>query len=58
MDQLIRTVSASADTARQADLLASSAVEAARTGGQAVLQVVNTMGATADPSEKVADISA
>jgi methyl-accepting chemotaxis protein len=56
MEQLTGTVSASADTAMQADRLAASAVEAARTGGHAVSQVVNTMSEIAASSKKVADI--
>ncbi|MBP6763619.1 MAG: MCP four helix bundle domain-containing protein [Rubrivivax sp.] len=56
MEQLTGTVSASADTARQADRLASSAVDAARAGGQTVSQVVNTMSEIAGSSKKVAEI--
>jgi methyl-accepting chemotaxis protein len=56
MEQLTGTVSASADTARQADQLANSAIAAARAGGHTVTQVVNTMSEIAVSSKKVADI--
>ena len=56
MEQLTSTVSASADTAKQADQLANAAIAAAQAGGQTVSQVVGTMSEIAVSSKKVADI--
>jgi len=56
MEQLTGTVQQSADAARQANQLANSAAEVAARGGQAVGQVVATMGEINDSSRKIADI--
>ena len=58
MEELTSTVKANADNARQADHLASSASSVAQRGGEAVSQVVSTMGAINDSSRKVVDIIA
>ena len=52
MEELTGTVSQSADTARQANQLASGAAEAARRGGDVVSQVVSNTSS----SKKIADI--
>jgi methyl-accepting chemotaxis protein len=58
MEELTSTVKANADNAREADQLASSASEVAQRGGEAVSQVVSTMGAINESSRKVVDIIA
>ena len=50
------TVQHSADSARQADALASSAASVAERGGAVVAQVVSTMGEINASSKKIADI--
>ena len=54
--QLTETVRASANSAREANLLASSASEAAQRGGVAVQQVVQTMSDIQSSSQRIADI--
>jgi methyl-accepting chemotaxis protein len=56
MEQLTSTVSQSADAARQANQLASSAAEVAQRGGSVVAQVVSTMDEINTSSKKIADI--
>jgi methyl-accepting chemotaxis protein len=56
MDELTSTVKANADNARQANQLARGASDVAVKGGEVVGQVVNTMGAIAESSKKIADI--
>ncbi|HEX8979627.1 MAG TPA: methyl-accepting chemotaxis protein [Parasulfuritortus sp.] len=56
MDELTSTVKQNADNARQANQLAKGASEVAARGGQVVGQVVDTMGAIAAASKKIADI--
>jgi methyl-accepting chemotaxis protein len=56
MEQLTSSVRSSADTAQQANVLATRGVEAARRGGQAVGQMVATMDDISASSKKVADI--
>jgi len=56
MEELTSTVKHSADNARQADQLASSASAAATKGGVAVGQVVTTMEGIAAASKKMAEI--
>jgi methyl-accepting chemotaxis protein len=56
MDQLTGTVRHNADSARQADQLASSASEIAARGGAVVEQVVRTMADISASSRKIADI--
>jgi len=56
MEQLTATVSQSADTARQADLLASTAAQSAERGGAVVGQVVQSMQRITDSSHKIANI--
>ena len=53
---LTGTVSQSADSARQANLLASTASDAATRGGEVVSQVVRTMDTISGSSRKIADI--
>jgi methyl-accepting chemotaxis protein len=54
---LTGTVSQSADAARQANQLASSASDAATRGGEVVSQVVRTMDTISGSSRKIADIT-
>ncbi|UCV01307.1 MCP four helix bundle domain-containing protein [Acidovorax radicis] len=54
--ELTGTVSQSADSARQANQLASTASEAATRGGEVVSQVVRTMDTISASSRKIADI--
>lgn len=54
--QLTETVRAGATSAREANLLASSASEAAERGGAAVQQVVQTMNDIQTSSRRIADI--
>ena len=56
MEQLTSTVKANADTARQANQLASSASLAATQGGEVVGQVVATMEQITDSSKKIVEI--
>ena len=56
MEHLTRTVSQSADAARQANQLAASASEVAVRGGQVVSQVVITMEEINHSSKKINDI--
>jgi methyl-accepting chemotaxis protein len=56
MEQLTGTVKQSADSARQANQLASSAAEVAARGGVVVSQVVATMEDINASSKKIADI--
>ena len=56
MDQMTSTVKQNAETARSATQLASAASAAAGRGGEAVAQVVATMGEISDSSKKIADI--
>ncbi len=56
MEQLVGAVNSNADTARQANDLASSAIQAAQHGGNTVAQVVATMKDIADSSRQVTDI--
>ena len=56
MEQLTGTVKQSADSARQANQLASSAAEVAARGGSVVSQVVSTMDEINASSKKIADI--
>jgi methyl-accepting chemotaxis protein-2 (aspartate sensor receptor) len=56
MEQLTGTVKQSADSARQANQLASSAADVAQRGGSVVRQVVTTMDEINTSSRKIADI--
>src|SRR3982750_4250756 len=56
MEQLTGTVKQSADSARQANQLASSAAEVAARGGSVVSQVVTTMDEINASSKKISDI--
>ncbi|MEO5659590.1 MAG: methyl-accepting chemotaxis protein [Polaromonas sp.] len=56
MEELTGIVKQSADSARQANLLASSAAEVAARGGKVVAQVVRTMDEINSSSKKIADI--
>jgi methyl-accepting chemotaxis protein-1 (serine sensor receptor) len=56
MEQMNATVKNNADTARQANQLATSASAAAEKGGQVVGQVVATMEEITGSSKKIADI--
>jgi len=56
MEELSSTVKNNANTARQANQLAASASEVAARGGQAVGQVVSTMGDIQASSRKIAEI--
>ncbi|HEX2010414.1 MAG TPA: methyl-accepting chemotaxis protein, partial [Roseateles sp.] len=56
MEELTATVGHSADTARQANQLASSAAEAATRGGRVVEQVVGNMAQITESSRKIGDI--
>jgi methyl-accepting chemotaxis protein len=56
MEELTSTVRQSADAARQANQLASSAAEIAARGGQVVGQVVTTMDEINQSSKKISDI--
>ena len=56
MEELTSAVKQSADNARQANSLAVSASEVAGKGGTVVAQVVHTMGAINESSQKIADI--
>ncbi len=56
MEQLTGTVRSSADSAHQANVLASTASTVATKGGEVVAQVVATMDAINASSKKIADI--
>jgi len=56
MEELTSTVKQNAQNARQANELAAGASETAVKGGQAVKQVVQTMGEIASSSHKIAEI--
>lgn len=56
MEQLTSTVKQNADNARQANELANSAQRVAEKGGQVVGQVVETMGAIHQASNRISDI--
>ncbi|UCV08849.1 methyl-accepting chemotaxis protein [Dechloromonas denitrificans] len=56
MEQITSTVKQNADNARQANELASNAQEVAIKGGEVVGQVVQTMSAIHQSSNKIADI--
>ena len=56
MEELTSTVKQNADNARQANQLVVSASSHAVKGGEVVGQVVQTMGAIAESSRKIADI--
>ena len=56
MQQITETVQQNADAARQANQLASAASQAATRGGRVVGEVVHTMQAITDASQKIADI--
>ena len=56
MGQLTDTVQHSAESARQANALATSAASVAERGGEVVAQVVSTMGEINASSKKIADI--
>jgi methyl-accepting chemotaxis protein len=56
MEQLTTTVSQSAESARQANELASSAADVAVKGGAVVSQVVVTMDSISSSSKKIGDI--
>jgi methyl-accepting chemotaxis protein-2 (aspartate sensor receptor) len=56
MSQLAGTVKQNADNARQANLLAATASDVARRGGEAVGEVVATMEGISGSSRKIADI--
>ncbi|NTV69399.1 MAG: HAMP domain-containing protein [Azonexaceae bacterium] len=56
MEQLTSTVKQNADNARQANELASNAQRVAEKGGQVVGQVVETMGAIHQASNRISDI--
>ena len=56
MEEMASTVRSSADSARQANQLASSTSDVAARGGDAVSQVVATMGEIQGASRRIADI--
>jgi methyl-accepting chemotaxis protein len=56
MEELTMTVKRNADNAREANQLAGGASEVAARGGQAVREVVSTMGGIADASKRIAEI--
>ena len=56
MEELTATVRTNADTAKQANLVASEASAAAVQGGESVAQVVRTMDEITQASRKIADI--
>lgn len=57
MDELTSTVSANAETARNASALATTASSVARQGGAVVGQVVDTMRTISEASRKISDIT-
>ncbi|MES2300375.1 MAG: methyl-accepting chemotaxis protein [Pseudomonadota bacterium] len=56
MEELTSTVKQNADNAREANLLAATASDVARKGGEVVSQVVDTMGSINDSAKKIVDI--
>ncbi|WP_229518482.1 methyl-accepting chemotaxis protein [Massilia sp. PAMC28688] len=56
MEELTSTVKQNADNAREANLLAATASEVARKGGEVVAQVVDTMGSINTSANKIVDI--
>jgi methyl-accepting chemotaxis protein-1 (serine sensor receptor) len=56
MQQLASAVKQNADTAREANTLAATTVASAAKGGQAMSDVVETMGGISEASRKIADI--
>ncbi|WP_409308020.1 methyl-accepting chemotaxis protein [Pectobacterium sp. B1J-3] len=56
IEQLSSTVRQNADNARQANQLAQSTTKQAQSGGQLVIEVVETMGAIDSSSKKIVDI--
>jgi methyl-accepting chemotaxis protein len=56
MEQLTAAVKQNADSALQADQLATLASDVARRGGAAITQVVGTMGSINDAARKIVDI--
>ncbi len=56
MEQLTSTVKQNADNAREANLLAATASDVARKGGEVVAQVVDTMGSINTSANKIVDI--
>jgi methyl-accepting chemotaxis protein len=56
MEELTSTVKQNADNAREANMLAASASEVARKGGEVVSQVVDTMGSINASANKIVDI--
>jgi methyl-accepting chemotaxis protein len=56
MEEITTTVKKNADNAREANRLASGASEVAVRGGEAVREVVSTMGGIADASRRIAEI--
>ena len=58
MEELTATVKQNADNARQANVLAASASEAAGKGGDVVAQVVSTMASINESARRIVDIIA
>ncbi|MCS0468702.1 methyl-accepting chemotaxis protein, partial [Burkholderia mallei] len=56
MAQMTATVSSNAQTATQANRLSESASHAAERGGQAVREVVSTMGEITESSRRISEI--
>ena len=56
MEELTSTVKQHADNAREANLLAATASDVARKGGEVVAQVVDTMGSINTSANKIVDI--
>ena len=56
MEELTSTVKQNADNAREANLLAATASDVARKGGDVVSQVVDTMGSINTSANKIVDI--
>ncbi|NEX59960.1 methyl-accepting chemotaxis protein [Noviherbaspirillum galbum] len=56
MEELTSTVKQNADNARQANMLAEAASDVARRGGEAIHQVVSTMGEINQSAGKIVDI--
>jgi methyl-accepting chemotaxis protein len=56
MEELTSTVKQNADNAREANLLAATASDVARKGGDVVSQVVETMGSINTSANKIVDI--
>jgi methyl-accepting chemotaxis protein len=56
MEELTSTVKQNADNAREANILAATASDVARKGGEVVAQVVDTMGSIKTSANKIVDI--